>query len=202
MSKEQTENEKNLEYEEIEELTFHAFKQVRKGFISSMILAVLQEQEMHGYGIIKEIEKKTQGIWTPNTSSIYPVLSDLKGKGLVSLSEKKEKNGRERKIYEITKKGVRFLRYFVQKFQVLISRLRTLTLGAFGFDANYPLDQHMKIMREHPIFGWQNGKSKNEKMENLNYYNNLIDERIIALKNLKKYVKEEISSLTYEGGGK
>ncbi len=185
----------SLDEKELEDLAFHAIKQMRKGFISAMILAILKDGELHGYGIMKEIKNKIQGLWTPLNSSIYPILKHLKGKRLVNLAEEKETSGKIRKIYKITPKGERFLKFFVRKFQLMMSRLRTLTMGAFGFDGNYPLEEHISIMRDHPIFGWENGKSEREKKENLKYYSDLLDERILDLKGLRNYINEELSGL-------
>ncbi|MHA1146747.1 MAG: PadR family transcriptional regulator [Promethearchaeota archaeon] len=188
----------DLDPEEIEKMAFKAVKQMRKGFISALILTVLQENECHGYGIIKEIEEKTKGIWTPTTSSIYPVLKDLKKKELVHLFDKEESEGKIRKIYQITPKGTRFLTYFVRQFQTLMTNLRTLTMGAFGLDGNYPLEDHFKIMADHPVFGWENKASSKEKEENLQYYKELIEERILDLQNFKQYIEEELGRLIPE----
>jgi DNA-binding PadR family transcriptional regulator len=38
---------------------------------------------MHGYEMIKEIEERTQGAWTPSAGSIYPMLQLLEEEGLI-----------------------------------------------------------------------------------------------------------------------
>lgn len=180
---------------DMEELAFHAVKQMRKGFISAMILAILREGNNHGYGIMKEIEEKTQGILTPMASSIYPVLKDLTTKKLVRKVDEKEAEGKTRKIYHVTEKGERMLKYLVRNYQKMISNLRSITMGAFGFDGNYPLEDHLQIMAEHAVFGWKDGKSEKEKEENLIFYRNLIEERIINLGEMKEEVIKELNSL-------
>ncbi len=47
------------------------------------MLALLAEGPMHGYEMIKEIEERTQGAWTPSAGSIYPTLQMLEDEGLV-----------------------------------------------------------------------------------------------------------------------
>jgi len=188
-------NMKNKKEMDIDELAFHAFKQMRKGFISALILSVLKDQELHGYGIIKEIENTTKGLWTPITSSIYPVLKDLEQKKLIQLIEKPEVEGKIRKIYKITKRGARFLRYFVQKFQEMVSKLRTLTMGAFGFDGNYALEDHLDLLAEDPIFGWKGVESFEEKKNSMLYYIDLLEEKIYDLTRTKQYIEEELKKL-------
>jgi DNA-binding PadR family transcriptional regulator len=38
---------------------------------------------MHGYEMIKEIEERTQGAWTPSAGSIYPTLQMLEDADLI-----------------------------------------------------------------------------------------------------------------------
>ena len=42
---------------------------------------------MHGYEMIKEIEERTQGAWTPSAGSIYPMLQLLEEEGLIQAEE-------------------------------------------------------------------------------------------------------------------
>ena len=42
---------------------------------------------MHGYEMIKEIEERTDGAWTPSAGSIYPTLQMLEDEGLISGQE-------------------------------------------------------------------------------------------------------------------
>jgi DNA-binding PadR family transcriptional regulator len=38
---------------------------------------------MHGYEMIKQIEERTEGAWTPSAGSIYPTLQMLEDEGLI-----------------------------------------------------------------------------------------------------------------------
>ena len=38
---------------------------------------------MHGYEMIKELEERTEGAWTPSAGSIYPTLQMLEDEGLI-----------------------------------------------------------------------------------------------------------------------
>jgi DNA-binding PadR family transcriptional regulator len=42
---------------------------------------------MHGYEMIKEIEERTEGAWTPSAGSIYPTLQLLEDEGLINGQE-------------------------------------------------------------------------------------------------------------------
>jgi DNA-binding PadR family transcriptional regulator len=56
---------------------------------------------MHGYEMIKEIEERTQGAWTPSAGSIYPMLQMLEEEGL---TQGEESDGKRR--FTLTESGV------------------------------------------------------------------------------------------------
>ncbi|GGF39452.1 PadR family transcriptional regulator [Subtercola lobariae] len=73
---------------------------VGKGDVPAAVLALLAEQPMHGYQIIREIEERSGGTWKPSAGSVYPTLQLLADEGLIEASES---NGR--KTYALTEAG-------------------------------------------------------------------------------------------------
>jgi len=71
-----------------------------RGDVRVAILALLVEEPMHGYQIIQEIEKRSNGAWKPSAGSVYPTLQMLADEGLITA---KEADGR--KTYSLTKLG-------------------------------------------------------------------------------------------------
>src|SRR5690606_41350695 len=71
-----------------------------RGDVRAGILVLLAEGPMHGYQIIREIEKRSNGAWKPSPGSVYPTLQLLADEGLI-LAE--EADGR--KTYSITESG-------------------------------------------------------------------------------------------------
>ncbi|HVV91252.1 MAG TPA: PadR family transcriptional regulator [Solirubrobacterales bacterium] len=55
----------------------------RRGDVRTAVLALLAERPMHGYEMIKEIEERSEGAWTPSAGSIYPTLQMLEDEGLI-----------------------------------------------------------------------------------------------------------------------
>jgi DNA-binding PadR family transcriptional regulator len=53
------------------------------------ILILLRDRPMYGYEVLKELRDRFEGVWTPQTGSIYPALKKLEEHGLV-ISEKRE----------------------------------------------------------------------------------------------------------------
>ncbi|MBI5231600.1 MAG: PadR family transcriptional regulator [Coriobacteriales bacterium] len=72
----------------------------RRGEIPTAVLALLREQDMHGYQMLQEISDRTGGAWAPSPGSIYPALQMLEDRGLVT----SEKVGGKR-VFSLTEDG-------------------------------------------------------------------------------------------------
>lgn len=77
-----------------------------KGHLKLLILKMLTEKPMHGYGVMAELEK-TYGIPHPSPGTVYPILASLKRAGLI---ETVGKGKREKRLYRATEKGAQYLR--------------------------------------------------------------------------------------------
>jgi len=75
-----------------------------RGAIKFVILEMLLEKPQHGYEIMKGIEAKGDGFYTPSPGAIYPTLQMLEEMGYVSSNIDGNK-----KIYEITAEGKNYL---------------------------------------------------------------------------------------------
>jgi DNA-binding PadR family transcriptional regulator len=75
------------------------------GELRILLLAMIAERARHGYELIKAIEERMGGSYTPSPGVIYPTLSWLEDMGYVSLDT--EEAGRKR--YSITSEGEAFL---------------------------------------------------------------------------------------------
>ncbi len=66
-----------------------------KGFLTYLILWILSKKKMNGAEIAKELQKR-RGT-KPSPGTIYPVLKELKEKGLITAGKDK--------VYSLTRKG-------------------------------------------------------------------------------------------------
>ena len=71
-----------------------------RGDIRSAILVLLAEQPMHGYQIIQELARRSDGAWRPSPGSVYPTLAQLQDEGLLT---SREEDGR--RIFDLTDAG-------------------------------------------------------------------------------------------------
>ena len=72
-----------------------------RGDIRAAILALLAEEPMHGYQIIRELSERSGGVWRPSPGSVYPTLQQLEDEDLVH--EQRPEGGR--RTYELTDAG-------------------------------------------------------------------------------------------------
>ena len=77
-----------------------------KGSFDSLLLCLLDQQSMYGYQIIKELERRSQGYFRFKEGTLYPALHRLEGMGLIQGRWQKLPNGRQRRYYNITEKGL------------------------------------------------------------------------------------------------
>ncbi|MDE0573631.1 PadR family transcriptional regulator [Demequina sp. B12] len=68
-----------------------------RGDVRAAVLALLLEEPMHGYQIIREIQERTEGRWKPSAGSVYPTLQLLADEGLVTAEL-----SQDRKTYSLT----------------------------------------------------------------------------------------------------
>jgi DNA-binding PadR family transcriptional regulator len=76
-----------------------------RGGIILVILDLLKEQPRHGYDIIREMEERSSGLYSPSPGVIYPTLQSLEDRDLVTATT--EAGGK--KIYSITEAGTAWL---------------------------------------------------------------------------------------------
>lgn len=81
-------------------------KELMKGSTVILILTLLDEKDMYGYEMTKEIEQRSNGLFTFKEGTLYPILHTLEIEQFVE-SYWNEEGGRKRKYYRITKLGRR-----------------------------------------------------------------------------------------------
>ncbi|MBE6034171.1 MAG: PadR family transcriptional regulator [Clostridiales bacterium] len=80
-------------------------KSLTSGSTTMLILKLLENQDMYGYQMIEELEKKSNNIFTLKAGTLYPILHSLEQQGMITAYEGLSDEGRTRKYYQITEKG-------------------------------------------------------------------------------------------------
>lgn len=75
-----------------------------RGDLKYVILDLLKEGPRHGYDIIRALEERFHGFYSPSPGSVYPTLQLLEDQGYVTSSQQDGK-----RVYTITDEGRAFL---------------------------------------------------------------------------------------------
>lgn len=83
--------------------------QALKGHLDLLVLAALEAEPSHGYGIIQALRDRSHGAFDLPEGTVYPVLHRLEEQGWLA-SRWKRVQGRRRREYRLTAAGRRALR--------------------------------------------------------------------------------------------
>ena len=75
-------------------------ERLERGMLRFIVLDVLQEGPRHGYEIIRLLEERTHGRYSPSPGTVYPTLQHLSDLGLISSDQEGD-----RRIYRLTEAG-------------------------------------------------------------------------------------------------
>lgn len=75
-----------------------------------LIMAALAGDDLHGYGIMKEVERLSQGQARLALGTLYGAIDRLADKGLIQVAREERQGGRLRRFYHLTEQGAGDLR--------------------------------------------------------------------------------------------
>ena len=108
-----------------------------KGLIAGsstlLVLTLLESGDMYGYQIIKELEIRSERVFTLKEGTLYPLLHALEQDGAVICEQRTAENGRERKYYIITESGRKLLQDKLKEWDSFQTAVNQVIGGAvFG----------------------------------------------------------------------
>jgi DNA-binding PadR family transcriptional regulator len=107
------------------------------------LLDLLRERPMYGYEMIKALEEKSGGFYTPSPGSIYPTLQMLEERGFVTAEEIDSK-----KVYSITEAGRALLEEHQKQEQFNAPPWERLQHAYEGFRRGGPQPEMQALRRE------------------------------------------------------
>jgi DNA-binding PadR family transcriptional regulator len=101
--------------------TMRAGRMLAPGDLQLIALALIAEQPRHGYEIIKVLEEKTSGWYSPSPGIVYPTLTYLEEVGYVTAQSEGAK-----RLYTITAEGRAHLEANRDLADTVLDRLATI----------------------------------------------------------------------------
>lgn len=84
-------------------------RELLKGSTSLLVLQLLDERDMYGYELVKELEKRSGNTLKIREGTLYPALHKLEKQGYVEHYKQEQQKGPARKYYRILVAGKEIL---------------------------------------------------------------------------------------------
>lgn len=179
----------------VEEITDRFGKAMKKGFISTLVLLILESEPSHGYQIIKAIEKRTHGFWTPNASTMYTVLKELREKELIEQISPLDDDD-SKKVYQVTTKGENALKILMKTEKEMRDSMKSIISSTFGLQNDFSDESEKEFRFMGPFTERRlNGKSDEDKLTILKEDKSLFKKMIAMAKQKLQNIEEQIKEL-------
>lgn len=104
-------------------------KELVKGSSAMLVLSLLEHEEMYGYQIIKELEARSENVFSMKEGTLYPILHSLETEGFVEAYWEETESSRKRRYYRITEAGRAELTRQSEEFKVYTVAVRKVLGG-------------------------------------------------------------------------
>lgn len=96
--------------------------QLKRGLLDVCVLTAIKNEDSYGYKIIKDIKPYTE----MSESTLYTILKRLEGAEMLTVRSV-EHDGRLRKYYRITRKGLRRIEEFKEEWREVMNIYQFVT---------------------------------------------------------------------------
>lgn len=107
-------------------------KTLLAGSTATLILKLLDGQDMYGYQIIEELARRSDNTFQLKAGTLYPLLHGLEKKGLLESYEQNADSARIRKYYRLTNKGRKHLKEKTDEWKEYSSAVSKILEGGLA----------------------------------------------------------------------
>lgn len=101
-------------------------RELMRGAGPTAVLKLLSAREMYGYELVEALATRTDGVLAMGQSTLYPLLYNLEAKGLIEATWHEAESGRERKYYNLTRKGKKRLKGDTEQWNALAGAMTAI----------------------------------------------------------------------------
>ena len=95
----------------------------RKGSAELLILCALEDGQLHGYDVAREISRRSGGLLTFHVASLYPLLYKLEDRAWIAGRWVEKSGQRRRRYYRLTAEGRRVLAQQRSRWEAFVGAL-------------------------------------------------------------------------------
>jgi DNA-binding PadR family transcriptional regulator len=88
------------------------------------ILLALTGQDLHGYGIIRDVSERTEGAVRLGTGALYTAIARMVTAGLIRETNRRDEADARRRYYALTRLGHRTLSAETARLETLVTNAR------------------------------------------------------------------------------
>lgn len=109
-------------------------KEILKGYIDSIVLSVLYDEDMYGYIIARKIKEKCKEEFEMKEATLYVSLKRLEKKGYLKgyWNDNEGTSGGRRRYYSITKDGINYFMKSLDEWNALKRILNYFMRGSLN----------------------------------------------------------------------
>lgn len=108
----------------------------RRGIMALVLLALLQKEDMYGYQLVQETERRSGGRIVTQEGSLYPVLYKLLDQGLISDRRVQVGKRMTRVYYHLEPAGEERLAQMLQEYRNITDGVFMIAKGEMQDDGN------------------------------------------------------------------
>ncbi len=105
------------------------FENPTKASLNYLVLMLLKSAPKHGYMLMQDIERHTEGGWKPSHSAIYKLLNGMEEAGFIASWEEKD-GERGRRVYRISESGEKLIEASEKEFEFYMNAFISSLLEA------------------------------------------------------------------------
>ncbi len=132
-----------------------------RGDLKFVMLSLIADRPMHGYEVMKALEKESRGTYKASPGSVYPTLQMLEDEGYLTSSEETGK-----RVYSITDAGREYLEENQEAVDDVFERVNSFTDSFFG-DGMRDLSAAFKRLAQTTFEGAMRGPHDPEVLERM-----------------------------------
>ncbi|GAM14643.1 PadR family transcriptional regulator [Mesobacillus selenatarsenatis] len=96
-------------------------RELLKGSTSLVLLQLLNERDMYGYELVKELDKRSDHSLQVKEGTLYPALHKLEKQEYIEFYWQEQEKGPARKYYQITQEGREVLIEKTEEWQQFVN---------------------------------------------------------------------------------
>ena len=101
-----------------------------QGSLDLLILSVVENEELHGWGVSRRIRELSRDVLDINQGSLYPALYRLEDRGLLTSRWGLSTEGRKAKLYRLTSSGAEHLGDEMANWRLFTGAVEHVLAGA------------------------------------------------------------------------